>query len=422
MTIVKSQQGVQSTSKLFLSSAHSPSFASLTNHFEQADQLQDYCIPVNSYFPTPAIMQALYAKIPYALKYYPGSNEAITKLICEFADIADPATVIAGNGSTELISWLNTLYIQDDVLVPVPSFGRWTDEPKGLGRTVHVLAYDEARDQELTVEAFVEAVNRSGTRNAVLCNPNNPTGSIMSRQDVIWIMERLTHLDTLVIDESFIDFSFPEPPTVKDVVAQFPNAWVLKSMGKNVGLHGLRMGYAVSHPANIERLKKHLPFWNVNGVTELLLTLLRDQKAIYEQSRLQVIADREYLLSELAGIKELRVFPSYGNFAFVRLDDAFDGDMLRNRLLAKQQCLVRNCGNKVGSNSQYFRLAARPQQQTDLLISALRAELAALKKERFLASIQEMGCQIIHFPQPAEMVCADREVNPLGRQTQVVLK
>lgn len=403
-TLQPGQSGVQFPAgsrpdlALFHGNVHSPSYASLTDNFEQADQLRDYCIPVNSYFPTPAILDALYAKLPYALKYYPSGNAQIADLVCRFADIADPDSVIVGNGSTELISWLNSLFIQDDVLVPVPSFGRWTDEPQGLGRDVHFIVYSDASEQRLTADAFVQAVNRAGVRNAVLCNPNNPTGSIMQRDEVIWIMEQLRHLDTLVVDESFIDFSMPEPPTVKDVVAQFDNAWVLKSLGKNLGLHGLRMGYAISNPENIRQLKKHVPFWNVNGITELLLKLVIDSKADYERSRLKVIADRVYLQSSLQTIPELTVFPSFGNFAYVKLDDAVDGNTLRDRLLLNQQCFVRNCGNKIGCSPQYFRIAARPSDEVDYLITALKQELKQLKAAAFMTAMNGLGCTITRLP------------------------
>lgn len=361
---------------LFQQTTHSPSYASLTNNFEDAAHLHDYCIPVNSYFPPANVLEQLYQKLPYALKYYPSGNAQLAELVCAFADLADPACVIVGNGSTELISWLNTLFIQDDVLVPVPSFGRWTDEPQGLGRQVHYVAYQDAHNQHLTAADFVHAVQSAGVKNAVLCNPNNPTGSLMSREEVIWIMQQLQHLDTLVIDESFIDFSLPEPPTVKDVVAEFPNAWVLKSLGKNLGLHGLRMGYAISCPANIERLRQHVPYWNVNGITELLLKLVLPEKATYEASRRRVIADRDYLLQALQSVPGLTVFPSFANFAYIKLDERFDGDQLRDRLLLHHQCFVRNCGNKINCSSQYFRLAARPRAEVDHLVAALRTELS----------------------------------------------
>jgi len=363
---------------LFNNQSHSPSYASLTHNFEQAHLLKDYCIPVNSYFPTDDIMHQLYQKMPFALKYYPSGNSQLAEILCDFANIADPESVILGNGSTELISWLNTLFIKDNILVPVPSFGRWTDEPQGLGRKVHFLEYKEENNFCLTAAAFVEAVKTSGVKNAVLCNPNNPTGSIMSKEDVIWIMQQLSFLDNLIIDESFIDFSMPEPPTVKDVVSEFPNAWVLKSLGKNLGLHGLRMGYAISCRENIQKLKKHVPFWNVNGITEMLLKLVISGKADYEESRLRVIRDRDYLLKALGSIEELTVFPSHANFVYIKLAAAFNGDELRNRLLENQGCFVRNCGNKIGCTSQYFRIAARPKEEVDYLVAAIKQELALL--------------------------------------------
>ena len=397
MNVLESQSFVAPLQDVFKKNVHSPSYASLTNNFDQADQLKDYCIPVNSYFPTPAIMEALYEKMPFALKYYPSGNSEIAEIVCRFADIADPDSIILGNGSTELISWLNSIFIYGDILVPVPSFGRWTDEPKGLGRNVHFVHYTDETNQCLSAEKFVQAVISSGVKNAVLCNPNNPTGSILQRDEVIWIMQQLRYLDNLIIDESFIDFSMAEPPSVKDVVTQFNNAWVLKSLGKNLGLHGIRMGYAISNPENIRALKKHVPFWNVNGITELLLKLVVEAKEEYEHSRLRVIEDRKYLEDQLKSIHEFTVFPSFGNFAYLRLDESINGDLLRDRLLVNQNCFVRNCGNKIGCSSQYFRIAARPKQEIDYLVNAIQVELQLMKMSLFLASMNQEGCLITRF-------------------------
>ena len=362
----------------FKSNVHSPSYATLTNNFEEAYNLKDYCIPVNSYFPSAGIMEQLYDKMRYALKYYPSNNSQIAEVVAAFADLPNAENVLLGNGSTELISWINNLFIKDDVLIPVPSFGRWTDEPETLGRKVHLLHYSEEHDFRLTPEEFVKEVKRSKVRNAVLCNPNNPTGSIMQKDEVLWIMKELTHLDTLIIDESFIDFSHRDISTVKNEVAAFPNAWVLKSLGKNLGLHGLRMGYVISCADNIKKLKKHVPFWNVNGISELLLKLVVNHKEEYENSRLKVIEDREYLYSSLQQVKEFTVFPTNANFVYIKVSHHINGDTLRDRLLTNQGCFIRNCGNKIGCTSQYFRIAARPKDEVGYLIAAIHAELQAL--------------------------------------------
>jgi len=162
-----------------------------------------------------------------------------------------------------------------------------------------------------------------------------------------------------------------------------------------LGLHGLRMGYAISCPENIKELKKHVPFWNVNGITEMLLKLVIAGKADYEESRLRIIQDRDYLVNALDSIERLTLFPSNANFVYLKFDTAIDGDQLRDRLLENQGCFVRNCGNKIGCTSQYFRIAARPKEEVDYLVAAIKQELAHL-------SINTTGPDFNHHSLPGK--------------------
>lgn len=363
---------------LFAKTTHNPSFASLTKHFTEVNGLRDYCIPVNPYFPPQQVMDKLQERIAFALKYYPGSNENIAENIAQFSGIANPKTIIAGNGSTEIISWLNSLFIKESLFVPVPSFGRWIEEPQGLGIELHTYHYEDAQNQYASPEQLAAEVMASGARNLVICNPNNPTGSLLSREQILWLLDELAHLDNIIIDESFIDFSGEEPPSIKNDVANYRNAWVLKSLGKNVGLHGLRMGFAISNEANIAQLRKHLPYWNVNGITEMLLHLIKNEHASYHQSRMKTIADAIYLSERVEELPEFTVYPTHSNFIFAKLRDDINGTELRDRMLQNHGCFIRNCGNKLGSSEQYFRIAARPVDDVNHLIDAFKRELSSL--------------------------------------------
>lgn len=365
---------------LFAKTTHNPSFASLTKQFSEINGLRDYCIPVNPYFPPQNVMEKLQARIAFALKYYPGSNESIAENIAQFSGIDNPATIIAGNGSTEIISWLNSLFIKGSLFVPVPSFGRWIEEPQGLGIELHTYCYEDAHNQYASPETVIAEVKKSGARNLVICNPNNPTGSILSREEILQILAALPELDNIVIDESFIDFSGEEPPSIKNEVANYPNAWVLKSLGKNVGLHGLRMGFAISNENNIAQLRKHLPYWNVNGITEMLLHLIKDEQVAYHASRLKTIDDAIYLSERFEELSEFTLFPTHSNFIFVKLRDDINGTQLRDRMLQNHGCFIRNCGNKLGSSEQYFRIAARPAEDVNYLIDALKIELKVISQ------------------------------------------
>jgi threonine-phosphate decarboxylase len=368
--------------RLFGKTTHNPSFASLTNQFSDINGLRDYCIPVNSYFPPAGVMEKLQEKIAFALKYYPGSNEQIAENIAQFSGIHNPATIIAGNGSTEIISWLNSLFIKDSLFVPVPSFGRWIEEPQGLGIELHTYTYQDAEQQYASPEQLIDAVKTSGARNLVICNPNNPTGSLLSRAQILQILSALPELDNIVIDESFIDFSAEEPPSIKNDVADYPNAWVLKSLGKNVGLHGLRMGFAISNETNIAKLRKHLPYWNINGITEMLLHLIKNEHDSYHLSRMKTIADAIYLSERFDELPEFTLYPTHSNFIFAKLRDGINGTELRDRMLQHHGCFIRNCGNKLGSSEQYFRIAARPVDDVNYLIAALKTELLQLQNDQ----------------------------------------
>jgi histidinol-phosphate/aromatic aminotransferase/cobyric acid decarboxylase-like protein len=334
--------------------------------------LRDYCIPVNPYFPTTAMFDELREGLEGSLKYYPSSNEELTRLLCQAIDL-DPASVVLANGSTELITWIDRLFVNDSLATPVPTFGRWTDQPAETGKSVATFETTPDSDFALDVERFAAFVYQSRARAAAICNPNNPTGSLVTRDQVVRLLDLLADLEIVVVDESFIDFAgLGAIPSVAREAAERANIIVLKSLGKNFGLHGVRLGYAVAQPGLAAVIRKALPHWNVNGVAEAVIRSLAANMSEYECSRGRVIRDRQLLEDALRGLKGLCVFPSRANFVYVRVADGIDGVALRNRLLTEHGCFVRECGNKLGSDHRYLRIAARPKDAIPPLIEALR--------------------------------------------------
>jgi len=358
---------------LFDQTPHTPSFGVLSEGLKgQTEILRDYCIPVNPYFPTPQIFAKLKAEIETTLKYYPATQTPISEKLA--ASIHIPAeNIILGNGSTELITWINQLLIEESLAIPVPTFSRWTEDPLSTGKQVHMMPRLESADFALDVDSWVDFIRTTKARSAVICNPNNPTGAFLPTHEVLRMVDALAHLDVIIVDESFGDFVFEnEIPSVAKEIIQRDNAIVLKSLGKNLGLHGIRAGYAVANTKLTSRLKKALPYWNLNAVAEWLIGELPKHAADYENSRRQVVRDRIQLERDLRQVSGLKVFPSFANFVYFKVPDVVDGVALRNYLLTEYGYLVRECGNKVGSSSQFFRVAARPNDERQYLISALR--------------------------------------------------
>jgi histidinol-phosphate/aromatic aminotransferase/cobyric acid decarboxylase-like protein len=354
--------------------AHSPSMAALTRAGDGAGPV-DFCIPCNPYFPTPEMFDAMASRLRDIITYYPSGADTITAELCGLLHLP-PSCVAMGNGSTELITWIDHLLVRESLAVPVPTFGRWTDQPMETGKRVDMFPLQEAGGFALDLGQYAEFVRARGTRTVVLCNPNNPDGGFVPQHAVVQFMDAMADRDLVVIDESFLEFADAEadPSVVQEAMLR-PNVVVLRSLGKNFGLHGIRFGYLVANPALAGRIRSMLPKWNLNSFAEHVVFMLRDHGAEYAHSLTQVRRDRLEMAGRLSALPGLTVYPSQGNFLFVRLPLGAEGTVVRDRLLTEHRVLVRECGNKIGSSSRFLRLVVRPQADVRRLMSGLEQVL-----------------------------------------------
>ncbi|MFE3598651.1 pyridoxal phosphate-dependent aminotransferase [Streptomyces sp. NPDC059096] len=341
------------------------------------EQRVDFCIPCNPYFPTPEMFGRMQGSLESILKYYPSDADTVTAELCSVLGL-NPQTVAMGNGSTELITWIDHLLVRESLAIPIPTFGRWTDQPLETGKRVDMFPLQEEQDFTLDLQEYVRFIRQRGSRVAVICNPNNPDGGYLKRHQVVWLLDELSDLDLVVVDESFIDFVDAErAPSVADEASIRSNVIVLKSLGKNFGLHGIRFGYLVANPALAAKVRKALPKWNLNSFAESVVFMLKEYGVEYHQSLALLSRDRASMAQTLAAVPDLVVFLSQGNFLLVKLPDGVDGAALRDRMLTQYGVFIRECGNKLGSTSQFLRLVVRPQEDVQRLVAALQACLPA---------------------------------------------
>ncbi|MFH9548498.1 pyridoxal phosphate-dependent aminotransferase [Streptomyces sp. NPDC017435] len=360
--------------------AHSPSMAALTREGGEGVGPVDFCIPCNPYFPTPAMMDTMAARLRDIITYYPSGADTITAELCQLLQLP-PQAVAMGNGSTELITWIDHLLVRESLAVPVPTFGRWTDQPMETGKRVDMFPLQESSGFALDLAQYAEFIRTRGTKVAVICNPNNPDGGFLHKRALVQFMDAMADLDLIIIDESFLEFADAEqePSVVQEAMIR-PNVIVLRSLGKNFGLHGIRFGYMVANPSLAGRVRSMLPKWNLNAFAEYVVFMLKEHGPEYAQSLMQVRRDRLDMASQLSALPGLTVYPSQGNFLFVRLPVGAEGTVVRDRLLAEHRILVRECGNKIGSSSRFLRLVVRPQVDVRRLVSGLEQVLYGTRR------------------------------------------
>ncbi|MFG2548367.1 pyridoxal phosphate-dependent aminotransferase [Streptomyces sp. NPDC048581] len=376
------------TSLFRSTAAHSPSMAALTREGGDGAGPVDFCIPCNPYFPTPEMFQDMASRLRDIITYYPSSADTITSELCSLLQLP-PQCVAMGNGSTELITWIDHLMVRESLAIPVPTFGRWTDQPMETGKRVDMFPLQESSGFALDLAQYAEFIRARGTRVAVICNPNNPDGGYLHKHALVQFMDAMADLDLVIIDESFLEFADAEqePSVVQEAMLR-PNVIVLRSLGKNFGLHGIRFGYLVANPALAGMVRSMLPKWNLNAFAEHVVFMLKNHGAEYAQSLHQVRKDRLDMASQLSSLPGLTVYPSQGNFLFVRLPVGAEGTVVRDRLLTEHRILVRECGNKIGSSSRFLRLVVRPQVDVRRLVSGLEQVLYGTRRG---AAVPELG-------------------------------
>jgi histidinol-phosphate/aromatic aminotransferase/cobyric acid decarboxylase-like protein len=355
---------------LFRQGNHSPSYFTLSR-MSGTDDLVDFCIPCNPYFPPPEMFERLAGNLEGILKFYPSANETITGELATVLGMP-PQAIAMANGSTELITWIDHLLITESMATPVPTFGRWTDQSLETGKRVDMFPLTESAGFSLNLDAYIEFVRAKGSRVAVLSNPNNPDGGYIPRWDVVRMMDAFADLDLVVVDESFIDFVDAEehPSVARDAMLRH-NVLVLKSLGKNFGLHGVRFGYVVGNPALVKKIGSRLPKWNLNSMAETVVFMLAEYLDEYRQSLQLLSRDRAIMIDQLCRVPGLLVYPSQGNFVLVKLPQEVEGPALRDHLLTEHGVVIRECGNKLGITNQFCRLVVRPEDDVAKLISAM---------------------------------------------------
>ena len=313
----------------------------------------------NPYGCSPRVNQAL-ATYPN-LSIYPDSDQAELRRLLQGYTGVGAEHIVAGCGSNQLIDLALRLFVEsgDEVINCVPSFTLFSFATEMYGgRLVEV-----PRDENFAVNVnAVKAAISNRTKIILLATPNNPTGTVTPRQDILEIVDTGV---PVFVGEAYFEFG---GQTVAPLVSQHKNLMVLRSFSKWAGLAGLRIGYGV-FPVKIANylLKIKLPY-SVNVAARVAVKeSLEDID--YLMSRVKaIVAERERLFSELNKLKFLKPFPSQANFILCLVLNGRASELQQE--LQWKGILVRYFDSP--RLRDYIRISVGKPEHTDALIKALK--------------------------------------------------
>ena len=325
------------------------------------DEVLDFSVSANPFMPPPGIKESLGA---IAIEQYPDSEAIeLRERLSQKLGIS-PDNILAGSGTTELIRLIALAYFGkgESVLILEPTFGDYEIACRIVGASVVKQWSDEKDSFAPDTEETIALIGKRHPGGIFICNPNNPTGNYLSRREIQRVLDVLDD-SLLILDEAYIAF-VDESWNSIDLVER-GNIIVLRSMTKDYGLSGLRLGYAIARREIIDSLRCMLPPWNVNIVAQKVGVAVLEHEAYLEEPKRKVKEARQFLMNELTGLG-YKVMPSDANYFLVKVGNASEF----RAVLLKRGILVRDCASF--GLSEYVRIAPRTVPECEKLISAVR--------------------------------------------------
>jgi histidinol-phosphate aminotransferase len=321
------------------------------------------------YPPSSKVLAAIAAASGEALRLYPDPQATVLRAAIARHHGLTPEQVFVGNGSDEVLAHAFLALLQHEAPLVFPDIS-YSFYPV-YARLYGIVTREVPLRADFTWA--VDDVLAAGPLGAVIFpNPNAPTGIALPLAEVRRLLAACRDVP-VVVDEAYVDFG---ADSALPLLAEFDNLLIVRTLSKSRALAGLRVGYALGHPALIEALTRVKDSFNSYPLDRLALagaTAAMEDDAWFESTRARLIASRQHLSAALRQ-RGFEVLPSHANFVFAR-HPRHDGAALAGAL-RERKVLVRRFAQPARI-ADFLRITIGTEAQIDALLAALDAVLTA---------------------------------------------
>jgi histidinol-phosphate aminotransferase len=251
--------------------------------------------------------------------YQPVTQELIQQLVEYVGHGLSEANIFFGNGADEMIYYIFTAVREDSesfALSLAPSYFDYKSYSGAVGLGIKFLTLDNQFD--FNEDEYISLLNDESCKLGIICNPNNPSGNLFSTEKIHRIIQSTTK--PIMLDETYFEFS---GITFADYLDKYPNLLIVRSFSKAFSGAGLRFGYILSNPYNIEQIRKVQTVFNSSLLIQtMVLTMLQNRTVLLRHTS-EVVRQRELLYQAMRVIKGVIVHPSATNFLTFNLGDQY---------------------------------------------------------------------------------------------------
>lgn len=308
-----------------------------------------------------------------AITTYPDREyTSLRESIAAYID-ADKEHIMVGNGATELIANFISIISPKKALLFAPTYSEYEREITLCDGTFEYYTLKKEQNFRLPVDEFVSSLS-DDLDLLILCNPNNPTSTTLTTDELHTILTVCKSKGIyVIIDETYVEFvENLSTVTAVPLIKKFDNATVLRGISKFFAAPGLRLGYAVCSNQNIlDEIKEKKNPWTINSLASIAGEIMFTDTEYIEATRTLISTERERLCSKLRSCPQLRVYPSTANFVLVEiLKEGITAFDLFEAAIRKG-LMIRDCSTFEGLGDNFFRFCFMAPKKNDELIDVI---------------------------------------------------
>jgi len=333
----------------------------------------DFSANINPFGP-PVWLRSVVSSSLTDITHYPDpDNSEFINAIASAVGV-HPETIVAGNGTTELLYLITRVLPVKRALIPVPSYVDYVKASKLGGLPVETVEVQENDDFILKIERLREKIKPDDL--VIIGTPNNPTATICDREELLSLATEFPKA-IFLFDEAFLDFTGEG----RSLSGRRPNIVTINSMTKFYAVPGLRIGYAVLAPDMAAIVRQNLPPWTVNSLAQVVGNRALKDTTYQAESRAYCQKMRTGLENELRTFTELRLYPASANYLFIKIVNSSDNTKLADFCL-NHRIMIRRCDNYIGLDGSFIRIAVRTESENRRLISVFSKFFGNTTKRR----------------------------------------
>lgn len=315
----------------------------------------------------PSTVKSTMKKRLDGMEHYPDADSlSLLSSLKKYTGFSD-SHIVVGNGAIEILYNFCTAFLsKKHVLIPTPTFSEYESASKLVDCK---FTFFKTMNLSKNIDSFISKIPKNGC--VFVCNPNNPTGNIISKKQLTKIISAAKNKSSFVfVDECFIELVPESNQSVINLVKKYDNLFVLRSLTKSFGLAGIRIGYGIGSKTIIDILKKIKIPWSVNALAQEAGMIAIKNKSHLTKSKSIIKKESNFLKKKIARIPGFECHDSSTNFILIKTK--YDSTKLQKKLL-KHKILIRDCKNFRGLDNHYIRIAIKSHKDNLKLVTAMEA-------------------------------------------------